>query len=57
MIVVKLFASLLLCVCLLVGIRKANKNNHKHDYRPIAEYLSGFIFAVGAIVGFYYLWW
>jgi hypothetical protein len=55
MIILKLLASFLLFVCLYVGVLKANKNNHRQP--AIAEYMAGFIFAFGALVGFYKLWW
>ena len=55
MIILKILASFLLLVFIYVGALKANKNNHHQA--AMAEYITGFIFTFGAIVGIYYLWW
>jgi hypothetical protein len=57
MFVIKLIATLLLLCCFIVGIRKADKKSHLHDYHPMAEYMAGFIFTLLSVWGFYYLWW
>jgi len=56
MIILKLFGSFLLLICLLVGVKRADKNSHNPNYPAIAEYMTGFIFAFGALWGFYALW-
>jgi len=56
MITLKLFASLLLLMCLVVGVRRADKKFHNPNYHTIAEYMTGFIFAFGALWGLYALW-
>jgi len=56
MLILKLFASLLLLICLFVGVRRADKKSHNPNYHAIAEYMTGFIFAFGALWGFYALW-
>ncbi len=53
-IIAKLFASLILVASLIVGAFKANPRTHRYDHR--AEYLTGFIFFIGALAGLYYLW-
>lgn len=56
MIILKLFASFMLLLCLLVGIRKADEKSHNPKYHALAEYMTGFIFVFGAVWGFYELW-
>jgi hypothetical protein len=57
MIVLKLFASLLLLVCIFVGIKKADAKTHNPNHREFAEYMTGFIFTFGGVWGLYILWW
>ncbi|WP_170252841.1 hypothetical protein [Colwellia echini] len=57
MIIIKLSASFLLLIFILVGGRKADKKSHNSQYHPLAEYMTGFIFVFGAFWGLYELWW
>ncbi len=57
MVLLKLFGSFLLLCCLIVGIKKADKKTHNTEHHAMAEYMTGFIFAFGALYGFYLLWW
>jgi hypothetical protein len=57
MVLLKLFGSFLLLCCLIVGIKKADKKTHNTEHHAMAEYITGFIFAFGALYGFYLLWW
>ena len=57
MVVLKLFASFLLLVCIFVGTKKADAKTHNPNHRPLAEYMTGFIFTFGGMWGLYALWW
>lgn len=50
----KLFASLFLCAAFVTGVFKANPNTHIQ--RKMAEYITGFLFCFGSVLGLYFLW-
>ena len=56
-ITLKLVASFFLYCTLYVGILKADKKNHDDKEFPWPDYITGFLFTVGSIWGFYTLWW
>lgn len=56
MLVGKVVATILLLICFLVGIWKADKRSHSPAYPAMAEYATGFIMSCAAVAGFYYLW-
>ena len=48
-------ADIFLFCFLVAGIMRAHPRFHR--YRPMAEYMAGFIITFLSWVGFYYLWW
>jgi hypothetical protein len=52
----KFFASVILLICFLVGLWKADPRSHNPTYPALAEYATGFIMCGIAVIGFYYLW-
>jgi hypothetical protein len=52
----KVFATIVLLICFLVGVWKADPRSHNPEYPALAEYTTGFIMCALAVSGFYYLW-